>query len=398
MIDFEIPPELAELRDQVEDFIGNKIIPYENDNRQTAHGPSEELRRELVELSRTAGLLSPHGPKEFGGLGLDHCGMAVVFEAAGWSTLGPLALNIQAPDEGNVNLLNVVATHEQKARWLAPLVRGEIRSVFSMTETATDGAGSDPSLLQTTAQQVPDGFVINGRKWMITGVPEASINIVMARTLDVRGADLGATMFLVDMNAPGFRVDRTLETIDTNSPGGHAEVSFRDVHVTSDRVLGQIGEGFRNAQVRLGPARLTHCMRWLGAARRCHAIAAEYAGRRHSFGRTIGEHQGVGFMLADNEIELHLSRLTIWHAAWLLDHADHARDETSMAKIFCSEALGRVVDRSLQILGSIGITRDTVVERIYRDIRPFRIYDGPSEVHRQALARRIILRNTKQRR
>jgi acyl-CoA dehydrogenase len=351
-----------------------------------------------VELSRTAGLLSPHGPKEFGGLGLDHCGMAVVFEAAGWSTLGPLALNIQAPDEGNVNLLNVVATHEQKARWLAPLVRGEIRSVFSMTETVTDGAGSDPSLLQTTAQQVPDGFVINGRKWMITGVPEASINIVMARTLDVRGADLGATMFLVDMNAPGFRVDRTLETIDTNSPGGHAEVSFRDVHVTSDRVLGQIGEGFRNAQVRLGPARLTHCMRWLGAARRCHAIAAEYAGRRHSFGRTIGEHQGVGFMLADNEIELHLSRLTIWHAAWLLDHADHARDETSMAKIFCSEALGRVVDRSLQILGSIGITRDTVVERIYRDIRPFRIYDGPSEVHRQALARRIILRNTKQRR
>jgi acyl-CoA dehydrogenase len=398
MIDFEIPRELAELRDQVEDFIGNKIIPYENDNRQTAHGPSEELRRELVELSRTAGLLSPHGPKEFGGLGLDHCGMAVVFEAAGWSTLGPLALNIQAPDEGNVNLLNVVATHEQKARWLAQLVRGEIRSVFSMTETVTDGAGSDPSLLQTTAQQVPDGFVINGRKWMITGVPEASINIVMARTLDVRGADLGATMFLVDMNAPGFRVDRTLETIDTNSPGGHAEVSFRDVHVTSDQVLGQIGEGFRNAQVRLGPARLTHCMRWLGAARRCHAIAAEYAGRRHSFGRTIGEHQGVGFMLADNEIELHLSRLTIWHAAWLLDHADHARDETSMAKIFCSEALGRVVDRSLQILGSIGITRDTVVERIYRDIRPFRIYDGPSEVHRQALARRIILRNTKQRR
>jgi len=398
MIDFEIPRELAELRDRVVDFIGNKIIPYENDNRQTAHGPSEELRRELVELSRTAGLLSPHGPKEFGGLGLDHCGMAVVFEAAGWSTLGPLALNIQAPDEGNVNLLNVVATQAQKARWLAPLVRGEIRSVFSMTETVTDGAGSDPSLLQTTAQQVPDGFVINGRKWMITGVPEASINIVMARTLDVRGADLGATMFLVDMNAPGFRVDRTLETIDTNSPGGHAEVSFRDVHVTSDRVLGQIGEGFRNAQVRLGPARLTHCMRWLGAARRCHAIAAEYAGRRHSFGRTIGEHQGVGFMLADNEIEMHLARLTIWHAAWQLDHADHARDETSMAKIFCSEALGRVVDRSLQILGSIGITRDTVVERIYRDIRPFRIYDGPSEVHRQALARRIILRNTKQRR
>jgi acyl-CoA dehydrogenase len=233
---------------------------------------------------------------------------------------------------------------------------------------------------------------------MITGVPEASINIVMARTLDARGVDLGATMFFVDMDAPGFRVDRMLETIDTNSPGGHAEVSFKDVHVTPDCVLGQIGEGFRNAQVRLGPARLTHCMRWLGAARRCHAIAAEYAGRRHSFGRTIGEHQGVGFMLADNEIDLHLSRLTIWHAAWLLDRHEHARDETSMSKVFCSEALSRVVDRSLQILGSIGITSDTVVERIYRDIRPFRIYDGPSEVHRHALARRIVSRNTQQRR
>jgi acyl-CoA dehydrogenase len=393
VIDFELPKDLLKLRERVDSFIAEKIVPYENDRRQARHGPEESLRRELVALGRDAGLLSPHGPKEFGGLGLDHRGMAVVFEAAGWSTLGPLALNIQAPDEGNVNLLNQIASAEQKARWLAPLVRGEIRSVFSMTETVTDGAGSDPSLLQTTARRVADGFVIDGRKWMITGVPEASINIVMARTLDPAGADLGATMFLVDIDAPGFRVERVLDTIDSNSPGGHAEVSFNAVHVTSDRVLGQVGQGFRNAQVRLGPARLTHCMRWLGAAVRCHAIAAEYAGRRHSFGRTIGEHQGVGFMLADNAIDLHLSRLAIWHAAWLLDQHSHARDETSMCKVFCSEALGRVVDRGLQILGSIGITSDTVIERIYRDIRPFRIYDGPSEVHRHALARRIVSRN-----
>jgi acyl-CoA dehydrogenase len=244
VIDFEIPSGQAELRDRVESFIADKIVPYENDKRQTAHGASEQLRRELVGLSRAAGLLSPHAPKEFGGLGLDHRGVAVVFEAAGWSTLGPLALNIQAPDEGNVNLLNLVATPEQKARWLAPLVQGEIRSVFSMTETVTDGAGSDPSLLQTTAQQVADGFVINGRKWMITGVPEASINIVMARTLDAKGVDLGATMFLVDMDAPGFRVDRLLETIDTNAPGGHAEVSFEDVHVTPIGSWGRSGKVF----------------------------------------------------------------------------------------------------------------------------------------------------------
>jgi len=395
MIDFELPADLVALRDRVSAFIADKVVPYENDPRQSAHGVSEPLRQELVGLARDAGLLSPHAPKEYGGLGLDHRGMAVVFEAAGWSTLGPLALNIQAPDEGNVNLLHVVATPEQKARWLAPLVRGEIRSVFTMTETATDGAGSDPSLLKTVAQQDGDDFVISGQKYMITGVPDAAINIVMARTLDGSGRDLGATMFFVDLDAPGFRIDRMLDTIDTNSPGGHAEVSFDRVRVTRDRVLGEIGQGFRNAQVRLGPARLTHCMRWLGAARRCQAIAVEHARRRHSFGKTIGEHQGVGFMLADNEIDLHLSRLAIWHTAWLLDQHDQARNETSMTKVFCSEALGRVADRCMQILGAIGITRDTVVERIYRDIRPFRIYDGPSEVHRHVLARRILAQHNR---
>jgi acyl-CoA dehydrogenase len=390
MIDFELPSDLIDLRDRVDSFIKDKIVPLENDPRQTPHGPTEDLRRELVSLGRAAGLLSPHAPKEYGGLGLDHRGMAVIFETAGWSTFGPLALNIQAPDEGNVNLLNVVGTPEQKA-WLLPrLVRGEIRTVFTMTETVTDGAGADPSLLKTTAQEDADGFLINGRKYMISGVPNADINIVMARTIDLQGRDLGASMFFVPIDAPGFKIDRMLDTIDTNTPGGHAEVSFENVRVRHDAVLGQLGQGFRNAQVRLGPARLTHCMRWLGAANRCHAIALEHASRRHSFGKTIGEHQGVGFMLADNEIDLHLSRLTIWQAAWLLDKHDQARDETSISKVFCSEALGRVVDRSMQILGAIGITRDTVIERIYRDIRPFRIYDGPSEVHRHVIARRAL--------
>lgn len=390
MIDFELPSDLVDLRDRVDSFIKEKIVPLENDPRQTPHGPTEDLRRELVSLGRAAGLLSPHAPKEYGGLGLDHRGMAVIFEAAGWSTFGPLALNIQAPDEGNVNLLNVVGTPQQKAWLLPPLVRGEIRTVFTMTETATDGAGSDPSLMKTTAQEDADGFLINGRKYMISGVPHADINIVMARTIDIQGRDIGASMFFVPIDAPGFKLDRMLDTIDTNTPGGHAEVSFENVRVRHDAVLGQLGQGFRNAQVRLGPARLTHCMRWLGAANRCHAIAVEHASRRHSFGKTIGEHQGVGFMLADNEIDLHLSRLTIWQAAWLLDKHDQARDETSISKVFCSEALGRVVDRSMQVLGSIGITRDTVIERIYRDIRPFRIYDGPSEVHRHVLARRVL--------
>jgi len=389
MIDFSLPEEWVQLRHRVEAFVRDEVIPRENDPRQDGHGPSDALRMELVGLARAQGLLSPHAPAEYGGLGLDHRGQAIVFEAAGYSLLGPLALNIQAPDEGNSNLLHKVGTREQKERWLRPLVAGEIRTVFTMTEP-DDGAGADPSLMKTEARADGDDFVINGRKWLITGVPGASLNIVMARTFDRAGSDIGASMFLVDIDAPGFRVVRQLDTIDAVSPGGHAEVDFKDVRVPASAVLGELGQGFRNAQVRLAPARLTHCMRWLGAARRAHDIAVAYARRRQAFGRLIGEHQGVGFMLADNEIDIETSRLAVWHAAWLLDQGQRAAAETSRCKVYCSEALSRVVDRSLQVLGGMGITTDTVVQRIYREIRPFRLYDGPSEVHRHALARRIV--------
>lgn len=389
MIDFQVPRELEELRERVQAFVREHVIPREDDPRQGPHGPSDDLRRELQALARARGLLSPHAPQPYGGLGLDHRGMAVVFEAAGYSLLGPLALNIQAPDEGNTNLLDKVATTAQKERWLRPLVAGEIRTVFSMTEP-DDGAGSDPSLLKTEARADGDDFVINGRKWLITGVPGARLNIVMARAIDAAGTDLGATMFLVDIDAPGFRVVRMLDTIDAISSGGHAEVVFENVRVPRSAVLGELGQGFANAQVRLGPARLTHCMRWLGAAQRAHDVAVDYARHRHAFGRLIGEHQGVGFMLVDNELDIQSSRLGVWHAAWLLDLGQRAHKETSQTKVHCSEALSRVVDRSLQVLGGMGITSDTVVQRIYREIRPFRIYDGPSEVHRFALARRIM--------
>ncbi len=389
MIDFDAPQADLELRERVTSFVRDLVIPREDDPRQTPHGPSDELRRELVGLARAQGLLSPHAPVDFGGLGLDHRGMAVFFEAAGYSLLGPLAFNIQAPDEGNTNLLHRVATREQKDRWLRPLVAGDIRTVFCMTEP-DDGAGSDPSLLKTEARADGEDFVITGRKWLITGVPGAALIIVMARTFDHDGQDVGATMFLVERDAPGFSIVRMLDTIDAISPGGHAEVYFDHVRVNRGAILGEIGQGLRNAQVRLAPARLTHCMRWLGAAQRAHDIAVGYARRRHAFGRRIGEHQGVGFMLADNEIELRYARFGVWHAAWLLDQGKQARTETSQCKVFCSEALSRVVDRSLQVLGGLGITADTVVQRIYREIRPFRIYDGPSEVHRHALARRIV--------
>jgi acyl-CoA dehydrogenase len=392
-MDFSLSGELLELKARTERLVREEITPYERDPRQTAHGPAPELRRDLVALGRGAGLLAPHVGREWGGLGLDHRAKAVVFEAAGYSPLGPVALNCAAPDEANMHLLEQVGEESQKERWLRPLAAGDIRSCFMMTEPAP-GAGSDPSMLRTTARRAADGnrgeFVIDGEKWLITGAVGAEFAIIMAKTDGDAGGPPGATMFLSPMTAPGIRVERVLDTLDQYMSGGHAVVRLDGLRVPESAVLGRIGEGFRYAQVRLAPARLTHCMRWLGAARRAHDIAIDYARRRAAFGKPLGEHEGVGFMLADNEMDLHTSRLVIWHAAWVLDQGHRGGHESSMAKVICSEAIGRIVDRSMQVLGGLGITDDTIVARLYREVRPFRIYDGPSEVHRWSIARRVL--------
>lgn len=386
-ISFKIPEELLTLQSRVRTFVAEQVIPLENDRRCGPHGPDESLRRELIARARAAGLVAPHVAAEYGGLGLSHVGRAIVFEEAGYSVLGPLALNVFAPDEGNMHLLEAVATPAHKARWLLPLAAGEIRSCFCMTEPAP-GAGSDPSMLKTQAQPDGDHFVISGLKWFTTGAEGAALAIVMA---DVPGA--GATMFLADMSSPGITVERNLDTMDTCFPGGHGVVRFDGLRVPATDVLGEVGQGFRYAQVRLSPARLTHCMRWLGAARRAHDVAVDYARRRQAFGRTIGEHEGVGYMLADNDIDLHAARLMIWHGAWVLDQGELGLHESSRAKVMVSEALWRVVDRCVQILGGQGVSGETVVARIFADMRGFRIYDGPSEVHRWSLAKRILKRN-----
>ena len=395
-MDFSLPHDLLELKERTERLVREAIIPYETDLRQTPHGPAPELRRELLALGRGAGLISPHVGREWGGLGLDHRGKAVVFEAAGYSPLGPIALNCFAPDEGNMHLIEQVGERHQKERWLRPLAAGEIRSCFMMTEPAP-GAGSDPTMLKTIARRANAGiggnrgdFVIDGEKWLITGAVGAEVAIVMAKTESDAGGPAGATMFLAPMDAPGIRVERVLDTLDQYMSGGHAVIRLDGLRVPEDAVLGRVGEGFRYAQARLAPARLTHCMRWLGAARRAHDVAADYARRRTAFGKPLGEHEGVGFMLADNEMDLHMSRLVIWHTAWVLDQGQRGGHESSIAKVICSEAIWRVVDRSVQILGGLGVTDDTIVARLFREVRPFRIYDGPSEVHRWSIARRIL--------
>jgi acyl-CoA dehydrogenase len=383
-MDFSVPPNLAELRDRTHAFIRNKIVPLEHDPRQGRHGPTEEFRRELNALADDAGLLAPHVGEHYGGLGLSHVGKALVFEEAGYSLLGPVAMNIAAPDEGNMHLLEQVGTTEQKERGLRPLARGKIRSCFCMTEPAP-GAGSDPAALKTAAVQDGNHWVINGEKWFITGADGAGFAIIMAATEDGH-----ATMFLADMDTPGIEIVRTMESLDQSFPGGHCVVRFHDLRVPAADILGEPGKGFRYAQVRLAPARLTHCMRWLGAAGRAHEIAANYAARREVFGRKLGDHEGVGFMLADNEIDIRTARLAIWHTAWVLDQGERGGTESSMAKVVCSEAIWRVADRCVQVMGGQGVTGETLVERIFREVRGFRIYDGPSEVHRWSLARKVM--------
>lgn len=387
-LNFALPARVTDLAAKVKAFVADKVLPYETDPRWTSHGPTDEMRRELNELARQAGVLAPHAPEEYGGQKLSHIGRAAVFTAAGYSMLGPIALHCAAPDEGNIHLLDVIARPEQRERYLRPLATGVSRSCFCMTEPGT-GAGSDPSQLQTTARRDGNTWVIDGQKWLITGAEGAAFAIIMAKVVGGEG-DGSATMFLADMPDPAIKIERTLDTIDSSFVGGHAVVRFDSLRLPADAILGEIGQGFRHAQVRLAPARLTHCMRWLGSAIRAQEIATDYARKRTAFGKPIGEHEGVSFMLADNAMDIHTSQMTIWHTAWLLDKGERGGTESSMAKVICSEAIARVADRSLQILGGLGTTRDTVVERFYRDVRAFRIYDGPSEVHRWALGRRIV--------
>jgi len=383
-MDFSLTPKLEGLRDRTRSFIRDQVIPLEKDPRQNEHGPGEDLRKDLMELARKAGLLTPHASIEMGGLGLSHIEKAIVFEEAGYSSLGPTAMNIHAPDEGNIHLLEEIASPEQKERWLRPLAAGKIRSCFAMTEPAP-GAGSDPSMLMTAATIDGEDYLINGQKWFITGADGADFVIIMAR-----GEDGSATMFLSDMNDPGIELVRNMDAMDSCFTGGHGVLQFTNLRVSSKQILGELGKGFKNAQVRLAPARLTHCMRWLGQAQRAQDIAIAYAKKREAFGKTLGEHEGVGFMLADNDMDLQTSRLNIWHTAWLLDQGQRCNFESSRAKVICSEAEWRVVDRCVQMLGGQGVTGETALMKIFKDMRGFRIYDGPSEVHRWSMARKMI--------
>jgi acyl-CoA dehydrogenase len=372
----------VEIGSKVETFVRNVIAPYEHDPRCTAHGPSDELVDEMKALARSAGVLTPHILAD--GEHLTQVETAYVLRLSGLSPLGPLAVNTMAPDEGNMYLLGKVASAEQKKRFLDPLVKGEARSAFFMTEPASEGgAGSDPSMMQTTCHLDGNHWVINGRKAFITGAEGAKVGIVMAKSED------GACMFLINLPDPAITIDRILDTIDSSMPGGHAVVTISNLRVPSDQMLGHSGEGFKYAQIRLSPARLSHCMRWLGSCQRAHEIATGYACKRMAFGKPLIDHEGVGFMLAENMIDLKQAELMIDWCASVLDTGDLGTVESSMTKVAVSEALMRIADRCVQVMGGTGVSDDTIVAQVFREVRAFRIYDGPTEVHKWSLAKKI---------
>jgi acyl-CoA dehydrogenase len=378
-----ISQRALDLGAKVEAFVREVVVPYETDPRRDHHGaPTDELVMDIRAKARAAGVLTPHVLPDGGHL--TQLETAYVLQKSGLSPLGPLACNTAAPDEGNMYLLGKVGSPELKDRFLKPMIEGTARSAFFMTEPASEGgAGSDPSMMLTTCK--PDGnhWVINGRKAFITGAHGAKVGIVMAK------ADEGACLFVVDLPDPAITIEHVPNTIDSSMPGGHATVLIDNLRVPADQMLGQAGEGFKYAQIRLSPARLSHCMRWHGACQRAHEIATDYANRRHAFGKVLIDHEGVGFMLAENMIDLKQSELMIQWCAGVLDTGSLGTVESSMAKVAVSEALMRIADRCVQVMGGTGVTDATIVEQVFREVRAFRIYDGPTEVHKWSLAKKL---------
>ncbi|MFY3550076.1 acyl-CoA dehydrogenase family protein [Achromobacter insolitus] len=333
--------------------------------------------------AREAGLYAPQLPREWGGLGLGWRALAQVLEEAGRSFLGPAALNCAAPDQPNMLTLLRLGTPAQLERYLGPLVRGERRACFAMTEPAP-GAGSDPSMLRTRAERRGARWVLNGHKQFISGGVGADFALVLART------DTGATLFLVPADTPGYRVVRDIGMVTGYQIGGHAEILLQDCEVGDEAVLGEPGRGLEYAQLRLEPARLSHCMRYIGRARRALETAQAYVMQRESFGSRLADLQQIQAMVADSHIDLHAARLMTLDCADRMDAGLSVKQHSAMAKVFVSEAVNRVADRAVQMMGASGLSDDTPVAMVWQEMRPFRIYDGANELHRATLARRLL--------
>ncbi|WP_210483412.1 acyl-CoA dehydrogenase family protein [Microvirga antarctica] len=385
-MDFRISPRVEDYRARIAAFVERELIPLESD--PTAYDPHENIRPDLLEVmrekARAEGLWCLQLRPETGGAGLGRVGMAVCYEAMNRSIFGPVVFNSAAPDDGNMMLLEAVGTPQQRERWLQPIVRGEVRSAFAMTEPHP-GGGSDPGMIQTRAELKGDRYVVHGRKWFITGAGAASHFILMARTSD--DPRYGLTALLFHKDQPGWRIARRIPIMGPEEHGGHCEIEFDGLEIPVENVVLAEGQGLKVTQIRLGPARLTHCMRWLGLAERCVAIARDYAATRQGFGQRLADRESIQLMLGELAMGIEIGRLLVMKAAWELDRGGFARKEVSMAKIQVANILHQAADTAIQINGARGYSKDTVLEWIYRYARQARLVDGADEVHRMVLNR-----------
>ena len=374
---------LPDLCARVRRFVDEVAIPAESPAIARDVAALDRCVAQLRARSKEAGLYAPQLPAQWGGLGLGWRALAEVLEEAGRSFLGPAALNCAAPDQPNMLTLLRLGNAAQQERFLAPLVRGEQRACFAMTEPAP-GAGSDPSMLRTRAERRGSRWVLNGHKQFISGGVGADFALVLAR------GETGATSFLVPADTPGYRVVRDIGMVTGYQIGGHAEILLQDCEVGDDAVLGEPGQGLAHAQLRLEPARLSHCMRYIGRARRALETAQAYVAQRESFGARLADLQQVQAMIADSHIDLHASRLMTLDCAARMDAGLPVKQHSAMTKVFVSDAVNRVADRAVQMMGALGLSDDTPVSMIWQEMRPFRIYDGANELHRATLARRLM--------
>lgn len=389
MIDFTLSPQVEETRLRIRDFVEKHVIPLESDpeaydeHENIAHEPMERLKS----MAKAEGLWSLSLPVDDGGLGFSVVEITPCYEEMNRSIFGPVCFNASAPDDGNMRVLSQVARPDQKEKWLAPIADGSIRSSFVMTEPSP-GAGSDPSVMLTKAVKQGDKWIVNGRKWFITGAAAAQHFILIAKTSE--NARRGLTAFMFHADTPGWRIARRIPIMGPEEHGGHCEMEFDGMEIPDEDRLMEVGEGLKLTQIRLGTARLTHCMRWLGLSRRAMEIAKEYVERRISFGETLANHEGVQWMMGEVALAIEVGRLLTMRAAWKLDQGDFARKEVSMAKIQVADTLHQAVDSAIQLNGARGYSKDTVLEWIYRYARQARLVDGASEVHKMVLARNYL--------
>lgn len=387
-MDFMIPSRAEDFRQRIARFVDSKILPLEAD--RASYDDHGNINLTLLDSLRTEakaeGLWCLQIPKASGGAGFNKMGMAVCYEEMNRSIFGPVVFNCAAPDDGNMMVLHALGTPEQHKKWLDPIINGDVRSAFAMTEPHP-GGGSDPTMMQTRAEKHGDKYIITGRKWFITGAEDAAHFILLARTSD--DPRNGLTAFLFHKDQPGWRITRRIGIMGPEEHGGHCEIDFDGLEISTDNVLLAEGRGLKVTQTRLGPARLTHCMRWLGLSKRCMEIAREYAERRESFGQRLADRESIQLMLGDLAMRIEIGRLLVMKAAWEIDRGGFARKEVSMAKIHVANLLHDAADVGIQINGARGYSKDTVLEWIYRYARQARLVDGADEVHKMVLNREL---------